>query len=113
MYQEERGARSIKALIYTHSHADYLGGTNAITEAKVASPDLEIYAPEGFLEHAMSENLYARNAMARRAVYIYMANRSQRVQRAKSVLAWEWQTLQTRAVSSRSQKRLAQQKRRY
>ncbi|KAH6683934.1 beta-lactamase-like protein [Halenospora varia] len=67
LFKEERGARSIKALIYTHSHADHFGGTNAITEAKVASPDLEIYAPEGFLEHAMSENVYTRNTMARRA----------------------------------------------
>ena len=30
-------------------------------------------APEGFLEHAVSENVYAGTAMARRAAYMYGA----------------------------------------
>lgn len=33
--------------------------------------DVEIIAPEGFMEHAVSENIYAGSAMQRRAVYMY------------------------------------------
>lgn len=32
---------------------------------------VEIYAPDGFLEHAVSENVYAGTATARRAQYMY------------------------------------------
>ncbi|KAF4162543.1 hypothetical protein CNMCM6936_001972 [Aspergillus lentulus] len=60
----------VKALIYTHSHADHFGGAEAIMPY-AASKDIPIYAPEGFLEHAVSENVYAGNAMSRRSVYMY------------------------------------------
>ncbi|KAF5857490.1 hypothetical protein ETB97_005703 [Aspergillus alliaceus] len=60
----------VKALIYTHSHADHFGGAEAIMPY-AASKDIPIYAPEGFLEHAVSENVYAGNAMTRRSVYMY------------------------------------------
>ena len=33
-----------------------------------------ILAPEGFLEHAVAENVYAGVAMNRRATYMYGAN---------------------------------------
>src|SRR5690606_35058241 len=33
--------------------------------------DIPIYAPEGFLQHAVAENVYAGAAMARRAVFMY------------------------------------------
>ncbi|KAE9379553.1 Metallo-hydrolase/oxidoreductase [Stipitochalara longipes BDJ] len=61
--------RLIRALIYTHSHIDHFGGASAIVEA--AAADLPIYAPDGFFEHAVSENVYAGNAMLRRSVYMY------------------------------------------
>ena len=32
---------------------------------------VNIYAPDGFLDHAVSENFYAGAAMNRRAVYMY------------------------------------------
>lgn len=69
MYQDTVSGKTIKALVYTHSHADHYGGATAITGA--AGKDLPIYAPSGFLEHAVSENVYAGNAMGRRAVYMY------------------------------------------
>ena len=56
-------------MIITHSHADHYGGV-----AGVADADTPIYAPAGFLEHAVSENVYAGAAMSRRAAYIYAAD---------------------------------------
>ncbi|PYI06179.1 beta-lactamase domain-containing protein [Aspergillus sclerotiicarbonarius CBS 121057] len=60
----------VRAIIYTHSHADHFGGAEAIIPYKV-DQDFRVYAPSGFLEHAVSENVYAGNAMARRSVYMY------------------------------------------
>lgn len=34
---------------------------------------MPVLAPEGFLEHAVSENVYAGTAMGRRAGYMYGA----------------------------------------
>ena len=56
----------VKAVIYTHSHIDHYGGVNG-----VILPGVDIRAPDGFLDHAVSENVYAGNAMGRRATYMY------------------------------------------
>ncbi|RAQ48567.1 beta-lactamase domain-containing protein [Aspergillus flavus] len=69
LYQGQFPDRAIKALIYTHSHVDHFGGAKAIADA--AGEGLQVYAPNGFLEHAVSENVYAGNSMGRRAVYMY------------------------------------------
>jgi len=69
MYQEYRPKMTIRAMIYTHSHSDHFGGSQAIVDA--AGGSLDIYAPDGFLENAVSENVYAGIAMGRRAVYMY------------------------------------------
>ena len=66
LYRSQRGDRPIKAAIITHSHADHYGGIAAVADASTP-----IYAPAGFLEHAVSENVYAGPAMTRRAAYIY------------------------------------------
>jgi alkyl sulfatase BDS1-like metallo-beta-lactamase superfamily hydrolase len=55
-------------VIYTHSHVDHFGGVQG-----VVADEVPILAPAGFLEHAVSENVYAGNAMNRRAVYMYGA----------------------------------------
>ena len=61
-------------MIYSHSHVDHYGGVRGVVdEADVASGKVKIIAPEGFLEHAVSENVIAGNAMGRRAVYMYGA----------------------------------------
>ncbi|KAE8151312.1 beta-lactamase domain-containing protein [Aspergillus avenaceus] len=67
---KDGAAVKVRAMIYTHSHADHFGGAEAILKYKVEK-DFRIYAPSGFLEHAVSENVYAGNAMARRSVYMY------------------------------------------
>jgi hypothetical protein len=73
LYRAHRGGeRRVVAVIYTHSHADHFGGVLGVTsEADVASGAVAVLAPEGFVEHAVQENVYAGTAMARRATYMY------------------------------------------
>ncbi|GAA2869653.1 alkyl/aryl-sulfatase [Nonomuraea rubra] len=66
LYREQRGERPVTAVIYTHSHADHFGGVRGVTDGSVP-----IVAPAGFMEHAVSENVYAGTAMNRRATYMY------------------------------------------
>lgn len=64
--------RPVVAVVYSHSHADHFGGVRAIVdEADVRAGKVEIIAPEGFTGHAVSENVYAGNAMTRRMFYQY------------------------------------------
>ncbi|MFD9880115.1 alkyl/aryl-sulfatase [Streptomyces alboflavus] len=67
--------RPISAVIYTHSHVDHFGGSRGLFAEKgdEVPADLAVYAPIGFLEHAISENVLAGPAMARRAEYMYAA----------------------------------------
>lgn len=66
------GKKPVKAIIYTHSHVDHYGGVRGIVdEADVTAGKTKIYAPEGFLEAAVAENVMAGNAMSRRASYMY------------------------------------------
>ena len=67
---EHLGARPVKAVIYTHSHADHFGGILGVTTAEeVELGQVRIIAPEGFLEEVVNENVIAGAAMARRAMY--------------------------------------------
>jgi alkyl sulfatase BDS1-like metallo-beta-lactamase superfamily hydrolase len=68
------GERPIHAVIYSHSHVDHYGGVRGIvSDADLTAKKVRIIAPDGFLEHAISENVIAGNAMARRAIYMYGA----------------------------------------
>ncbi len=72
LYREHRGARPVTGLLYTHSHVDHFGGARGVvSEEDVASGRVPVFAPQGFVEHAVSENVYAGGAMARRATYMY------------------------------------------
>ena len=74
LYRAHRGDRPVVAVIYTHSHVDHYGGVKGVlTDDDLARGDIRIIAPEGFLEHAVSENVLAGNAMGRRATYMYGA----------------------------------------
>jgi alkyl sulfatase BDS1-like metallo-beta-lactamase superfamily hydrolase len=65
---EHVGKKPVLAVIYSHSHVDHYGGVGGVTNtADVASGAVKIIAPEGFLEHAVSENIIAGPAMSRRA----------------------------------------------
>ncbi len=72
LYFKNRGTKPVKAVIYTHSHVDHYGGVRGvISEEDVTSGKVKIYAPEGFLEAAVAENVMAGTAMSRRASYMY------------------------------------------
>jgi alkyl sulfatase BDS1-like metallo-beta-lactamase superfamily hydrolase len=64
------GARPVVAVIYTHSHVDHFGGVRGlVAQADVDAGRVRIIAPKGFLEEAVSENVIAGAAMARRASF--------------------------------------------
>ncbi|MDL9935962.1 alkyl sulfatase dimerization domain-containing protein [Gordonia sp. ABSL1-1] len=69
LYRTHRGARAVTGVIYTHCHVDHFGGVHGILPDDPTG--IPILAPEGFLDHAVSENVYAGPAMNRRASYMY------------------------------------------
>ena len=83
LMEERFGPLNIKAVLYSHSHVDHFGGVEGIiTREQVADATLSlkkqlasgktpVLAPAGFLKHAISENVYAGIAMARRAQFQY------------------------------------------
>jgi alkyl sulfatase BDS1-like metallo-beta-lactamase superfamily hydrolase len=72
LYRSQRGDRPVVAVIYTHSHVDHFGGVLGVTShADVDAGKVSVLAPDGFVEHAVSENVYAGTAMTRRATYMY------------------------------------------
>ncbi|MEU7022348.1 alkyl sulfatase dimerization domain-containing protein [Streptomyces sp. NPDC046203] len=72
LYRQERGTdREISAVIFTHSHVDHYGGVLGLFPDRALPEGVDIIAPDGFLEHAVSENVYAGNAMQRRAQFMY------------------------------------------
>lgn len=74
LYREHRGDRPVVAVIYTHSHVDHFGGVFGVaTQDDVDAGKIAVIAPEGFVGHAVSENVYAGTAMSRRAGYMYGA----------------------------------------
>jgi len=66
LYRRHRGDRAVTAVIYTHSHIDHFGGVLGVVDADTTVP---VIAPEHFMQHAVSENVYAGVAMLRRGFY--------------------------------------------
>lgn len=101
LMEKRFGTLDVKAVLYSHSHVDHFGGAEgAIDRNNVADSSLSIeqqlasgktvvLAPEGFLKHAISENVYAGIAMARRAQYQY-GTVLEKARRARSRLASAW-----------------------
>lgn len=74
LVREHLGDKPVTAVIYTHSHVDHFGGVGGvITLEQFQATPIPIVAPAHFLHHAVSENVYAGNAMRRRAEYMYGA----------------------------------------
>ncbi len=72
LVEEHLGKRPIKAVIYSHSHADHWGGVRGIISPDdVRSGRVRVIAPEGFMHFAITENIMAGNAMTRRVTYQY------------------------------------------
>jgi len=67
---EHVAKKPVLAVVYSHSHADHYGGVEGVTSAAdAAAGKVQIIAPQGFLEEAVSENIIAGPAMSRRARY--------------------------------------------
>jgi alkyl sulfatase BDS1-like metallo-beta-lactamase superfamily hydrolase len=74
LYREHRGERPVTGLIYTHSHVDHFGGAKGVvSQEEIDFRGIPVLAPEGFLHHAVSENVFAGTAMGRRAGYMFGA----------------------------------------
>lgn len=73
LYRTHRGERAITAVIHTHSHIDHFGGVQGIVTQEQVDAGVEIIVPQGMVEHAVAENVYAGTAMGRRAGYMYGA----------------------------------------
>ena len=73
LYRKHRGDRPVTGVIYSHSHIDHFGGAQGVLPASTTSETapIPLVAPEGFVEEAMSENIYVGPAMRRRALYMY------------------------------------------
>jgi alkyl sulfatase BDS1-like metallo-beta-lactamase superfamily hydrolase len=69
---DKLGKLPVKAVVYSHSHGDHWGGVRGVVkEADVRAGKVQIIAPRDFMAHAISENVYAGNAMNRRLFYQY------------------------------------------
>lgn len=74
LYYQNRPKKPVVAVLYTHNHVDHWGGVKGVLdEADVKAGKAHVYAPAGFMEHAVSENVIAGPAMSRRATYQFGA----------------------------------------
>jgi len=72
LVDEHLGELPVVAVVYSHSHGDHWGGVRGIVdEADVTAGKVQIIAPRDFMQYAVSENIYAGNAMNRRLFYQY------------------------------------------
>jgi len=70
LYYQHRPHKPVLAVIYSHSHLDHFGGVKGVvTEADVAAGKVHIYAPKGFMDAVVNENVLVGNAMMRRAAF--------------------------------------------
>ena len=69
---EKLGKRPVVGVVYSHSHGDHFGGVRGVVdEADVVSGKVMVIAPEGFMDAAISENVFAGTAMNRRLQWQY------------------------------------------
>jgi len=64
LYFKHRPRRPVVAVIYTHSHVDHFGGARGVvSDDEVTSGKVTVWAPAGFMQEAVGENVIAGNAM--------------------------------------------------
>lgn len=69
---DKLGKRPVVGVVYSHSHVDHWGGVRGvIDEADAASGKVAVIAPDRFMDAAVSENVFAGNAMSRRTQWQY------------------------------------------
>jgi alkyl sulfatase BDS1-like metallo-beta-lactamase superfamily hydrolase len=72
LYRRHRANKPVVAVIHTHSHYDHFGGVKGVTsKEEVKAGKVQVIAPDGFLEEAILENVFAGNAMNRRSLYMF------------------------------------------
>ncbi len=72
LYFEHRPRKPVVAVVHSHSHVDHWGGVRGVvSQEDVDAGKAMIIAPVGFLEAAVSENVFLGNTMSRRASYMY------------------------------------------
>jgi alkyl sulfatase BDS1-like metallo-beta-lactamase superfamily hydrolase len=72
LYYAHRSRKPVTAVLYSHSHTDHYGGVRGVVdENDVKAGKVKIFAPVGFMEAAVAENVLAGTAMGRRAMYMY------------------------------------------
>lgn len=69
LYFEHRGRRTVKAVIFSHSHTDHYGGARGVLDDAMLESGVPVIAPDLFMEGAVSETVIAGPAMVRRAHY--------------------------------------------
>jgi alkyl sulfatase BDS1-like metallo-beta-lactamase superfamily hydrolase len=69
---EKLGKRPVVGVVYSHTHVDHWAGVRGVVdEADVVSGKVQLIAPAGFMDAAISENVFAGNAMSRRTQWQY------------------------------------------
>ncbi len=72
LLNEKLGKRPVVGVVYSHSHVDHFGGVRGVVdEADVVSGKVKVIAPQGFMQAAIEENVFAGNAMSRRTQWQY------------------------------------------
>jgi len=72
LYRRLTGSkRQVTGVIFTHSHVDHYGGVLGVITPEDIKNGVAVVAPDGFMEHAVSENIHAGIAMSRRAQYMF------------------------------------------
>lgn len=71
-YRQHRGARQVKALLYTHCHYDHFSGAaGVLPHGSLGKKDVPVIAPSGFLEEVLKEKVVVGPAMLNRAVSMF------------------------------------------
>jgi alkyl sulfatase BDS1-like metallo-beta-lactamase superfamily hydrolase len=72
LINEEIENLPVTAVIVSHSHGDHFGGLRGVVDPeRLSAGKVEIIVPREFMQHTVSENIYAGNAMNRRLFYQY------------------------------------------
>ncbi|MEZ5864408.1 MAG: alkyl sulfatase dimerization domain-containing protein [Geminicoccaceae bacterium] len=72
LYRKERGDKPVVAVIHSHSHIDHYGGVmGVVSHEDIDSGKVKIYAPAGFTEAALNENVIGGNRQSRLSGYQY------------------------------------------
>ncbi|WOX06647.1 alkyl/aryl-sulfatase [Microbulbifer pacificus] len=72
LYRKHRGNKPVVAVIHSHSHIDHYGGVKGVvSQEDIDSGKVKVYAPTGFTEAALNENVIGGNRQTRLSGYQY------------------------------------------